>query len=266
MFTDASDFAYGGFLLKRLGKVVCYGRFTDFQSTTSSTVRELLAIKYCLESFASQIRHESINVRTDNENAAKIITIGSKRPHLQDIAVDIFDICVRNDIRLHPKWIPREQNIIADRISKMKDADDWSIDNETFLFVCQRFGHPSIDRFADNLNAKLPVFNTKFYCPGTCAVDAFTQDWSVHFNWLNPPVKLIPAVIRHARLTRAQGILHVPCWPSSHFWPLLHDGRSFRSFVEDWCSLQPTFSSFRADCIFNGRTKFSTVALKINCT
>ena len=233
LFTDASSYAYGGYLLQRLGKVVCHGKFNFNQQAKSSTERELLAIKYCLESFAAKICHEAVNIRTDNFSASRIIEIGSPKPHLQDIALQIFEICVHNDIRLRPTWIPRERNKHADYLSKLVDTDDWAIDSVTYDRICEEFGQPTVDRFADNLNKKADIFNSKYYCPGTSAVDCFTQDWSqCELNWLSPPVKLLIATIRHLRLCKGKGILIAPQWPSSHFWPILHNGVSFEKFIK----------------------------------
>ena len=59
----------------------------------------------------------------------------SKKSHLQEIAVKIFGICVKHDIRIEPTWIPRELNQQADYYSKLVDTDDWSIDNETYSHI-----------------------------------------------------------------------------------------------------------------------------------
>ena len=267
IFTDASEHSYGGYILQRLGNVICQSRFTEGEKATSSTNRELVAIKCCLESFADQIRHEAVEVRTDNQNAARIIEKGSKRPHLQQLAVQIFEICTQNDILLHPTWIPRELNKYADYLSKLTDTDDWSIDNETFAYVCQQFGHPSFDRFADDLNRKTAQFNSRHHCPGSSGVNAFAQNWSDSpLNWLCPPIKLIPATLRHARLCSAKGILVIPQWPSSYFWTLLHNGKSFESFITNYRILDPYFTSTAEQSTFKGFKSFNTIAFLIDFT
>ena len=47
-----------------------------------------------------------------------------------------------------------------------------------------------MDRFASHTNHLCPRFNSAFYCPGTEAVDAFSQDWGGENNWVNPPFGL----------------------------------------------------------------------------
>ena len=265
LFSDASDHSYGGYILQRLGKPICQNRFTPDQIGTSSTNRELLAIRNCLQSFAHLIRHEAIEIRTDSQNAARIVQKGSRLTHLQDIAVEIFQICTQHDILLHPIWIPREQNQYADHLSKLTDTDDWSIDGETFSYLCQEFGQPEFDRFADDNNHKVPRFNSRFHCPNTSGVNAFTQDWSdVELNWLCPPVKFICSTLHHARLCKAKGILLVPQWPSSHFWTLIHNGRAFEHFVKSYRIIDPFYTSTAESCQFKGFLSFHAIALLID--
>ena len=265
IFCDASDNAYGGFMLHRLGKPICQSRFSHDELGTSSTYRELLAIKNCLLSFAGHIQHEAVEVRTDNKNAAGIIQKGSRRPHLQQLAVEIFEICLKYDILIKPTWIPREQNRYADYLSKLSDTDDWTIDNETFQYLVQEFGQPQFDRFSDNLNYKVPHFNSLYHCPNTSGINAFAHDWSnVSLNWLCPPIKLISSTLRHMRLCQARGILLVPQWPSSYFWPLLHNGTSFAYFIKDYRIIDPYYYSSSEKCQFKGFLSFHAIAFLID--
>ena len=57
VFTDNSDDVYGDFILKRLNKEVCSAKFRDYEKQTSSTHRELLAVKYVLDSFGEMLRN-----------------------------------------------------------------------------------------------------------------------------------------------------------------------------------------------------------------
>ena len=262
LFTDASDKSYGSFILKRLEKRICFGNFSQFEKTQSSTARELLAIQYSLQSFAKYLTHQAVNVRTDNINAAKIIEVGSPKPHLQTIAISIFETCLKNDIKLSPTWIPREQNYVADSISKLKDTDDWSIDKNSFENIQKIYGRIDFDRFADNSNTKCCDFNSKFYCPLTKGVDAFTCDWSSSkLNWLCPPVKLIGDCITHLQICKAKGILIIPEWPSCYFWPKIFNGFRFKSFIKHFYVFKPRFLSSSSNNIFNDYANFNMLAL-----
>ena len=267
LFTDASQSSYGGFILERLERKICRGNFNLLETTRSSTERELLAIKYSLKSFSHLLCHESVNVRTDNLSASRILEIGSAKPWLNSIAVDIFKLCVKHDINIHSTWIPREQNVIADYYSKLKDTDDWSIDNNSFKQILKIYGPVDYDRFADHKNKKVYCFNSKYYCPGSKGVDAFTKDWSQStLNWLCPPIKFITACIDHLRLCKAKGILIVPEWPSSNFWPKLFYNDSVTPGIQHVYVFEPFYISNSNNNVFNGFVNFKTLALYLNFT
>lgn len=53
-------------------------------------------------------------------------------------------------------------------------------------------------------------------------------------NWLVHPPNLMAKVINKFVLDRAKATLNIPEWKSSPFWPMLHDGKDFKSFVKCW--------------------------------
>ena len=248
--------------MKRAGEVVVVGKFTDSEQQTSSTTRELLAVQYSLQSLSSRLAHESVTINVDNFAASRILTVGSAKPHLQQIAINIFSICLKHNIKLIATWVPREMNNVADYYSKLRDTDDWSIDDTTFNEINTRFGQFTIDRFADNLNSKLPRFNSKYHCPGTSGVDAFTEDWTNENNWICPPVSLIGSVFRRMKKCKATGTILVPVWRSAYFWPLLYpDGIRLAPFIKDYMVVKPYYTSRGSNKVFIGRPNFNALAL-----
>ena len=129
MFTDASDEGYGGFVLKHLNKEICSAKFDKYEKGTSSTYRELIAVKYVITTFGYIFKNQSVQVNIDNSSVCRILSIGSSKPHLQNLAIDVFNFCTRFSIKLIPQWIPRERNYLADFYSRMND--NWSIDIES---------------------------------------------------------------------------------------------------------------------------------------
>ena len=128
---------------------------------------------------------------TDNENASRIVLVGSPKQHLQCLVLDIFQLCLVNDIQIDAQWIPRDANVRADLLSRFVDKDDWSLNCEIFAQLDSRLGLHSVDRFASHYNAQLRRFNSRFLSPGCCAVDGLSQDWHDENNWLCPPVSII---------------------------------------------------------------------------
>ena len=105
-----------------------------------STYRELAAVRHMLDSFSHLLRHQVVLWHSDNMNTANIINVGSTKDHLQALALDMFRMCLTHDIQLISKWVPREENQLAETISKYYDTDNWSIDDESFNFVHSQFG------------------------------------------------------------------------------------------------------------------------------
>jgi hypothetical protein len=124
---------------------------------------------------------------------------GSSAIHLQDICLRIFWFCRENRIQLAPEWIPREQNQLADYLSKVKKMDDFGLQPEVFESVLRQFGPLSVDRFASAHNALLPAFFSEFWCPGSCGVNAFIESWSGPRSYCFPPPRLVMRTLQHAR-------------------------------------------------------------------
>ena len=76
---------------------VTHGMFSDFESQQSSTFRELKAIFYVIKAHVASLRHKKVEVFTDNENASRIVSVGSPKQNLQCLAL-IFQLCLVNDV------------------------------------------------------------------------------------------------------------------------------------------------------------------------
>ena len=165
---------------------------------------------------------------TDNQNVARILMVGSKKPHLHALALKVFSLSIHNNIKLEPEWIPRSLNERADLFSRIVDYDDWMLNPVVFAEVDRLWDPHSVDRFANWQNCQTTRFNSRCWSPGSEAVDAFTVDWGKENNWVCPPISLIPRIIRHAQVCMARATMLVPVWTMAPFWPLL---------CPDWCRL-----------------------------
>ena len=276
LFSDASDVAFGGH--STLDVSVVSGMWTEDDIGRSSTYRELKAIYYVCISYISQLKGKRVKIFTDNQGAARIVSVGSTRPDLQQIALNIFKVCLANDFVLEAEWIPRECNQRADLLSRYIDKDDWAINPRIFRMLDAKWGPHTFDRFASYYNTQLQVFNSRFACPGCSGVDAFAQDWSGENNWLCPPVNLVVPTVKKLRVCRGKGTLIIPEWPSALFWPyLLQSPMKFKPFVKEVVTLpklqdllvegpgQATVYTIKKS-LFTGCPRFSMLALCIDFT
>lgn len=180
----------------------------------------------CIWSSTPKLKNHRVHWFTDNQNMVRIMLFGSRRPALQEEVMATLSICLHQQVRLEPEWIPREENKFADYLSRVGDVDDWMLNPEVFQEMDVQWGPHTVDRFADMFNSQVERFNSRYWSPGTEAVDTFTCDWGGENNWWCPPLHLIPRLIRHAEATKARGTLVIYQWPSAPFWPILFPGKS----------------------------------------
>jgi len=113
---------------------------------------------------------------------------------------------LRSDVRIQE----------VDDLSKVRDTDNWSIDDNSFMILQKQFGL-TCDVFADASNAKLPIFISKNYEQGCWGVDAFACQWP-GIAYLCPPTSWLARTAKRIRHSECQGILIVPDWPASDFY------------------------------------------------
>ena len=120
------------------------------------------------------------------------------------------------------------------RIPKPQDQCDWMINPQLFDWIQDQMGPCQVDLFASCLTRQLPRYYSWRIDPEAEAVDAFTQDWSYHKGFANPPWCLIPRCLSQVHAQKARLILLTPLWPSQSWYPVVLD------MLEDIPRLLPT--------------------------
>ena len=231
---DASAVGSGAILCNDIH--TAHKNWTEVEAKRSSTWRELDTILFAISSFLPIVSNSQLKIFTDSQSAARIVEVGSMKVDLHSLAIDIFNICINNNVRLEVEWIPRTMNDKADFVSRLIDLDDWMISDKFFSIINDTWGPFSVDCFASYYNAKVSRFFSRFWNPNTAGVDALAQDWSKENCLLVPPVLLIPSVLRHLYLCKGRGALVFPWWPSSPFWPLLWS--CYRTWITGMITLE----------------------------
>ena len=91
-YSDASSSGYGGYVVE-IGPSISHGHWSPQEAAMSSTWRELRAVFAVLQSFAEKLQGHTVKWFTDNQNVVRIVQVGSKKPHLQEGAMAIFQTC-----------------------------------------------------------------------------------------------------------------------------------------------------------------------------
>lgn len=271
VYSDASEQGYGGYIISGKQNLVCQGQWEVEESTKSSTWRELKAVHNMLLSVGSALKGHKVQWHTDNQNVVRLMARGSMKPDLHTVVEDIVYMCTKHHVVIFPVWVPREENQLADYLSKLTDVDDWGIHPCIFQWINNMWGPFTVDRFASWYNAKCVRFNSRFWNPGCEAVDAFAQDWVGENNWVVPPPSQIVRTWRHFQTCKAKGVLIVPLWKGAAFWPgLCPDGVHLAKCVTDWVGI-PEFNSAATvkgrtyNSIFHGnKLKFKLIAVYVD--
>ena len=132
---------------------------------------------------------------TGNFATQQTIKCGSNKTHIHSLDLNIFNLVFDHSIHLGVFWVGREYNKEADKISKTIDIDDWYTNQRSINILEQRWGKISIDRFASDINRKPKRFNSRYLCPETEGINAFSFNWPNEANLLVPPTYLIPRAI-----------------------------------------------------------------------
>ncbi|XP_059079168.1 uncharacterized protein LOC131877501 isoform X1 [Tigriopus californicus] len=286
--TDASKLGFGAIALRcgdsfehqvhplPCGKQLILKRmFSQSESASSSTFRELLALHaaYTDPTTIQQFWGKSVSHLTDNKGVVAAMRKGSSIASLHLLALDVFKQCQAHDIRLQVHWVPRSDPRLqaADAQSRHFDNEDWGIDYRGYCNVLSFVDvQPQIDLFATEDNAKCEWFASKFVAEKDKAVgiNAFSLNWCQNwFFYACPPPRLIVPTLRQVVAQKAAGVLIVPRWASSSFWPyVLPDGKHFLRLVVK-------FKSFRPLCVvgpdirsttFNGAIAFDLIMLQLD--
>ena len=139
-YSDASNDACGAFV--SCDNIISHKMWSSEERSMSSTWREMKAIYYSLLSFLPLLKGQNIHWFSDNQSTISVINHGSMKVHLQKLALDIFSLCLNNNISIYLEWTPRNLNEIADAISKFIDYDDWRTTDGFFYFRKYSMGTP----------------------------------------------------------------------------------------------------------------------------
>ena len=151
---------------------------------------------------------------------------------LHFIMLDIFRFFALNNSTLSTVWVRRDENKLADYLSKYFESDSWSVSTNIFNFYNIMWGPYIFDMFADTFNTKCVAFNSKFNSPNTIGVDSFNYNWEGYVNWFVPPVYLVTKCIKHMEKCPAVGMFIV--WQAAEFLPLLcNPDFSYKPYIID---------------------------------
>ena len=140
---------------------VGWGAVCGDTSTGGFWSLELKAVLLGLKSLCGVFSEEHILVQSDNTTTVAYINAmgGIKSIPCNEMATMIWDWCLNHNIWLSAIHIPGSKNIQADKESReLKESTEWSLSQEAFNAIQERWGMFDIDLFATRLNFKVPQY------------------------------------------------------------------------------------------------------------
>ena len=132
---------------------------------------------FCVEGIPVPLRLHSDNMTVVN----CLNRLGSARSKpLNDWVVSILSTLRKKDLFLTTCHIAGVRNVIADGLSRSKPlSSEWTLDHQSFSWLCQKEFVPSVDLFATKENHKLRSYVSPVPDIEAVAVDAFSSSQSI---------------------------------------------------------------------------------------
>ena len=221
LYSDASMTGWGA----ALGEQSTGGNWCQQETELHIKVLEMKAAYFALKSFVSKLTGKHVKLMLDNSTAVFVITnMGTSHNEvLNRIAVEIWEFCMTNKLKLTVAHLPGSDNIIADKESRhiYREAE-WMLNRCHLQTAIKRFAFkPEIDLFASRINKQFPKYCSYRPDPETMHIDAFSISWSMLNFYCFPPFSCILQTVQKIIQEKATGILVIPNWPTQPWYPLI---------------------------------------------
>eukprot|EP00057_Strongylocentrotus_purpuratus_P014686 XP_011669160.1 PREDICTED: uncharacterized protein LOC105440556 [Strongylocentrotus purpuratus] len=124
--TDASNIGCGAWMAQ-CGELKFFQNWKCNEIGKSSTWRELKGVSLAMEAFSPSLKGKKVKVLTDNTGVEVIMRKGSMKVDLHNLALRIADFCNSLPLEVSVQWVPRDENVEADVLSRQEDFDDWGV-------------------------------------------------------------------------------------------------------------------------------------------
>lgn len=202
------------------------GRWSELEKENHINWLEMKAAFFALKIFAKDLHDVNVLLNIDNTcSIAYINNQGGVVPTLNSLANDIWLWCKTRNLWITARHIPGVKNSLADFKSRnFNDNLEWSLRQDIYDDIVDKWGHPEVDLFASRINHKTKRYVSLEPDPNSIAVDAFAVNWSdLGLCYAFPPFNMIGKVLQKCAREKAQLVLIVPNWPTQHWFPMVHN-------------------------------------------
>ena len=187
---------------------------------------EVFAAFLALRTYAEHLLDKHVKLMIDNTAAVGIINnMGTcHNDECHELAVRIWQFCIRQNIWLTAAHLPGSANVVADKESRTFTHQDteWMLNPETLKKALATLCfEPRIDLFASRINNQCEKYCSYRPDPGAICIDAFSIPWTDLEFYCFPPFSCILKVLQKIKTEKGMGVMVVPKWPTQSWYPIL---------------------------------------------
>jgi hypothetical protein len=155
--------------------------------------------------------------------------MGGRIARYDAMARRIWRFLEHRDMFLVAFYVPSAENC-ADELTRLGNsrradrvlASEFQLIPRWFDHACSYLGvQPTIDWFASDETALLPVFCAWETSANATCFDAFAHSWKNDVGYFFPPFSLLSRVIAKIQADEAHGLIVVPHWEGAAWWRTL---------------------------------------------
>lgn len=227
--SDASSVGWGGIVYAADGPFRAGAVFPPDWLTKHINQKEMYALYHMLRQYCERhpeaLRRAQVLIDVDNQSVVGAFARGRARNgETHALLVQLFDLQVQYGFLLSLKWVPTDQNEVADAISRPSRDSTVRLAPDAFGALWEALGPFNVDLMACSASAQcspvsgfpLPFFS-HFDCPGSAGVDVLAHNVAVvpgtveeAFGFCFPPPVMVGHVVQHLAECKAHAVVVVP--------------------------------------------------------
>ena len=214
LYSNASRAGWGAHLLDQSAS----GVWSHQESSLHINLLEMKALFLALRSFKDLVTGHRVTAMCDNSTVVAYVNKqgGTVSSALCSLTGQLLRWAEIRDIQLEARYVPGQANVLADLLSRLNQVlgAEWSLHPQVARDLLRRWGSPTLDLFATNLNAKLPLYCSLIPDPQAALEYAFRHPCNNLDMYAFPPFHLAGRVVARVRETPHLSMtLVAPLWP-----------------------------------------------------
>ena len=198
-------------------------QFSLEEAHHSINTKELLAVKYALQTYKHQLYDVHFVLKSDSTTCLHDLRVlGSMKNRFRnELVKEIWTLLTDIKAQVTLSYINTRINKVTDENSRFfsNPLTEWEIQ-----FLHKRYPQMNFDLFSSLLNQKMDHFLSRYPSPGCEIVDCFSFDWNTVVGYAFPPPILLLKSLVYVKTSKVSSVFFlIPVFERSVWYPLLQE-------------------------------------------